>query len=262
MRTIFRFFSGVRLLCVLLPLTPLPAAAAGAGDYDQARWDPIHFQPRIANATNEQCLECHQEILQRRVRAQSPAGVAADQTLAWYQTLDSYQGVQETFHRRHLVTPMAEQLMGLKCNTCHQGNDPREETAGSSATTPRDLVQRKHVDPDVCLMCHGGFNYQVMGLPGPWDEHGQLFGNNCMSCHGAIRTVRHQVNYLKPEAIEAAGQESSDVCYGCHGGRSWYRISYPYPRHHWPGASPVKPPWAANRPEASEARFRIDQPQP
>ena len=96
-------------------------------DYERARWDAIHFKPAIDRASNEQCLNCHQEILERRVLKQSPAGVKASDTLAWYQTLDSYEGEQDTFHRRHLVSPLSTRLMNLKCNTCHQGHDPREE---------------------------------------------------------------------------------------------------------------------------------------
>ena len=38
----------------------------------------------------------------------------------------SEAGEQETFHRRHLVTDYAREVMDLRCNTCHQGNDPRE----------------------------------------------------------------------------------------------------------------------------------------
>ena len=232
--------------------------ATAPPSYQQARWDPIHFQPAIASATDEQCLACHKEVLEPSISPQSPAGVKAAETLAWYQTLSTYAGDQETFHRRHLVTPLAQELMAMKCNTCHQGNDPREETANSSATGSPDLIQRKHVNPDICLMCHGQFPWQNMaGLPGPWSEFGNIFQDNCnTACHGAVfRTVRHQVNYLKPEAIEKAGSENGDVCYGCHGGRSWYRISFPYPRHAWPNMPPGTPDWAKDRPSTSEARF-------
>ena len=58
-------------------------------------------------------------------------------------------------------------------------------------------------------------------------------------------------------AVEAAGQKNGDVCYGCHGGRAWYRIAYPYPRHAWEGMAPEIPDWAKARPTESEARFRI-----
>ncbi len=227
--------------------------ASQSMDYERARWHPIHFKPMIDQATDEQCLACHKEILDHRVRKASPAGVTAKESLAWYETLNTYAGDQETFHRRHLVTPYAKRIMDMKCNTCHQGNDPREETANSSATGRSDLTQRKHVDPNICLMCHGQFPYKNMGIPGPWPENEKAF-TTCLTCHAAIRTHRHQVNFLKADAIEAAGKEDPDVCYGCHGGRAWYRISYPYPRHDWPNATPA-PDWAKDRPTESPARF-------
>jgi hypothetical protein len=68
------------------------------------------------------------------------------------------------------------------------------------------------------------------------------------------------VNYLRADAIEAAGKQSSDVCYGCHGGRSWYRSSYPYPRHEWPGMDKEVPDWARDRPTSSEPRFLLGIP--
>jgi len=224
-------------------------------EYANAAWDPIHFKPAIDTASNGDCLNCHQEILDRRVLETSPAGVKADDSLAWYQTLDTYEGDQETFHRRHLVTPYATTLMDLRCNTCHQGNDPRDETANSSADGNSTLTQRKMVNPEICLMCHGQFNNTVMGIPGPWLDNSQLFADSCLTCHVAIRTTRHQVNYLKPDAIEQAGQKSADACYGCHGGRAWYRINYPYPRHPWPGGVNAVPEWAKDRPVESDARF-------
>lgn len=232
---------------------PAPAAEQG---YLNAKWDPIHFSPAIDTATDEQCLACHREILDRPVRDASPAGVKTSETLAWYQTLDTYQGDQDTFHRRHLVGDYAKQVMDLSCNTCHRGNDPREETANSSADGDPSLTQRKMVDPNTCLLCHGQFGNDKMGLPGQWPEVRDGFANNCLLCHAAIRTTRHQVNYLKPAAIEEAGKQSGDACYGCHGGRAWYRISYPYPRHAWTGMAAEVPEWAKDRPTESQARFR------
>lgn len=223
--------------------------------YWRAKWDPIHFPPAINSATDKQCLTCHAEILERRVLDASPAGVTPNEALAWYQTLDTYKGEQDTFHRRHLVGDYANQVMDLKCNTCHQGNDPREETAMSSADGDPNLTQRKMVNPNTCLMCHGQFPYKHMALPGPWTVSRDGFGNNCLLCHAAIRTNRHQVNFLKPEAIEELGKADGDVCYGCHGGRAWYRISYPYPRHAWPGMPSDVPEWAKGRPTESQARF-------
>jgi len=244
----------------------VPAAAdygkAAGQDHLRATYDPIHFKPAIDTATDAQCLACHREVLDDKVRERSPAGISAAASKAWYQQLSTYAGDQDTFHRRHLVTPMAKELMNLRCTTCHQGNDPREEAPGSSATAmPQStdaFTLRKQVNPETtCLKCHGQMNIHVMGLPSPWHESKDMFGNSCLTCHAAIRTTRHQVNYLKAEAIEAAGAKNADSCYGCHGGRSWYRIAYPYPRHAWDGMAPDMPDWAKDRPTESEARFRM-----
>ena len=187
----------------------------GQMDYARARWAPIHFKPAIDQASNEDCLQCHKEILDRKVRTESQAGVKATDVLAWYQTLTTYEGEQDTFHRRHLLGPLAKKVMDLKCNTCHQNYDPRENSVNTSADGPHSNVQRKQVDPNVCLMCHGQFPWEHMtGLTGPWTESGKLFGNNCMACHAAFRTNRHQVNFLKPENIETEGTANGDVCYG------------------------------------------------
>lgn len=226
-------------------------------NYERARWHPIHFKPAIDSATNEQCLKCHQDILERKVKKQSPAGVKTKNTLAWYQTLEVYEGEQETFHRRHLVTPIAKKLMNLQCNFCHQGNDPREESANSS--TRGNFTLRKMVNTETtCLRCHGKNNYKIMGLITPWSKNHQQFKplGGCLFCHKNIRTNRHQVTYLNAEAIEKAGKENSDTCYGCHGGRQWYRISYPYPRNPWPGQASTVPEWAKDRPTESETRYQ------
>lgn len=236
-------------------LSSLTACSESPVDYTTARWDPIHLSPQIETATDEQCLSCHQEILTRKPLSESPAGVKTEQTIAWYQTLSTYEGEQETFHRRHLVTPLARELMSLRCNTCHQGSDPREEAPSTVSAKIGAFTLRKSVNPETCHMCHGQFNYQSMGLPGPWAEVREAFSNNCMTCHNIFRTNRHNVNFLKLEAIEAAGAESGDICYGCHGGRSWYRTSYPYPRHSWPNMPTQVPAWAADRPVESQKRF-------
>lgn len=234
---------------------PSGDAARPLQTYHQAQWDPIHFSPAIETASDETCLECHKEVLERRVLEQTPSGKKTSTLRAWYQSLTTYEGEQETFHRRHLVTPLATELMSMRCNTCHQGNDPREEGEPQS---PGQFTLRKQVNPEICVMCHGKFGYENMGLPGPWREIGATFQNNCMICHAGIRTKRHQVNYLRAEAIEAAATErGSDVCFGCHGGRAWYDTSFPYPRHAWPGMAKDVPAWAAGRPTESEARFRL-----
>ncbi|MEZ5453465.1 MAG: hypothetical protein R3E93_11735 [Thiothrix sp.] len=234
-----------------------PATATVTSDYGRARWDPIHFKPAIDKATDADCLKCHQEVLDTKVREASPAGLKTADTLAWYQTLDTYEGEQMTFHQRHLTAPFIKKIANMSCTTCHQGNDPREETNFGAADSPTNLTMRKMVDPNVCLMCHGQFPYVNMGLSGPWHESGVAFQNNCLLCHAGIRTVRHKVNFLNAEAIEKEGAANSDTCYGCHGGRAWYRISFPYPRHPWPGATPA-PDWAKDRPTESDLRFLID----
>ncbi len=248
----------------------MPAIAAEVKkDYEKARWDPIHFQPAIAGATNEQCLACHKEILDHRVRKTSPAGLKAAKTLAWYQTLSTYLGEQQNFHARHLTTPYAKAVMDLKCNFCHQGNDPREEAPNSHAENQGDKTHtlRKSVNPETsCLMCHGDFPYKFMeGIEDDWhkirgDFEDEETKNGCLICHAeSFRTVRHQVNYLKDKNIEELAKESSDVCLGCHGGRQWYRISYPYPRHKWPGMEDFveeTPEWAKSRPTQSDPRYR------
>lgn len=246
------------------PQTPEAAAAIAAlakiTDYEKARWHPLHFKPDIDTATNAQCLACHKEILDSKPRETSPAGVRAADSIAWYQTLDTYDGAQMSFHARHLSSPYATKVMNLKCNFCHQGNDLREEAPHSSATAPASgFALRKMVDPTkTCLMCHGSFPGAVMGFDQQkWPELREGMEtpeapNGCLSCHAEqFRTVRHQVNYLKADAIEAAAKTQADVCYGCHGGRSWYRNNYPYPRHPWPGMDPAVPGWAKDRPATS-----------
>ncbi len=64
-------------------------------------------------------------------------------------------------------------------------------------------------------------------------------------------------------AIEARAKKgSSDLCYGCHGGRAWYRISYPYPRHPWKDMPEEMPDWAKTRPTASDPRYALDKKTP
>ena len=229
-------------------------------DYQRARYSALHFKPAISKATDADCLACHAEVLKPSVRETSPAGVRAADAKAWYQRTGTYSGTQDTFHRRHLTSDFAKSVMALSCTTCHEGHDPRDEHPLSSVTSQRDggFRLRKSVVPETtCLKCHGQMNTAVMGLPGPWRETREMFQNDCLTCHAAIRTTRHQVSYLKPDAIEAAGKGNGDVCYGCHGGRAWYRITYPYPRHAWPGMAEETPDWAKGRPTQSEARFQI-----
>lgn len=275
---------------VALPVRLSAAAAAvqaraETADYQRAVWDQLHSFPASASTSNEECLVCHREILSSRPREASPAGVRAVDALAWYQTLDTYAGDQQSFHWRHLQSPLARDVMNLACNFCHQANDPRErsphvarvrsnpepanatqatEPASAAASFSPAFTLRKTVNPtETCLRCHGAFPGQVMGLPEPWPAMREGLEtpetpNGCLTCHAeTFRTVRHQVNYLRAAGIERAARTSSDVCFGCHGGRQWYRISYPYPRHAWPGMPEEIPDWAQTRPQASDPRFAL-----
>lgn len=244
-------------------------------DYQRARYHPIHFSPRIDTAANAECVVCHQEILANPVRERSPAGVEAESSLAWYQTLDTYAQAQSDFHWRHLESDFSKKVMNLQCNFCHKGNDPREESpemlptrpAFTAPTTP-EFTMRKMVNPsETCLFCHGAMPdpANIMGLGGKWHEvRGDIEApeapNGCLSCHAeTFRTNRHQVTYLKAADIEELARAgTSDTCFGCHGGRAWYRISYPYPRHPWPGMDmETVPDWAANRPTASKPEYQL-----
>lgn len=242
-------------------------------DYQRARYHPLHFKPAIDTASDGECLVCHREVLSTNVREKSPAGLEAAKSLAWYQTLATYDGAQATFHQRHISTPYARATMNLKCTFCHQGNDPREESPvftvaardmkANGGSTP--FTNRKMVNPSkTCLLCHGAMPAptEIMGLAGAWpqaraDLESPETPNGCLVCHAeAVRTNRHNVTYLRAATIEDLAKTSSDVCYGCHGGRAWYRISYPYPRHPWPAMDPsTVPDWAAKRPVESDPRY-------
>jgi hypothetical protein len=248
---------GLALGLVVTATCQTAATNSSSVDYQRARMDPIHFKPAIDSATDKQCLACHAEVLKPSVRSESIAGVKASEAKAWYQDTSTYKGAQDTFHRRHLSTEFATKVMQMRCTTCHEGSSPRDEAPNTSASNQNQaLVLRKMVNPETsCLKCHGKFDHEVMSLPGPWPTVKETFQNNCLLCHSGIRTNRHQVNYLNAAEIEKMGAQSGDTCFGCHGGRSWYRISYPYPRHKWEGMPADTPDWAKNRPTESDVRF-------
>ncbi|MBS0382337.1 MAG: hypothetical protein JSR56_07880 [Proteobacteria bacterium] len=243
-------------------------------DYQRARYYPLHFKPAIDTASNGECLACHAEILGKNVRETSPAGVKAQASLAWYQTLATYDGAQMTFHQRHMVSDYAKAVMNLNCTFCHQSVDPREKNPGFTVTDAdmtsnngkEPFTLRKTVNPsETCLRCHGAMPdpVNIMGLPGPFPEvrkdlESADTPNACLACHqDAVRTNRHNVTYLNAATIEDLAKEGSDVCYGCHGGRAWYRISYPYPRHPWPAMDmTTTPDWAKGRSASSDPRYQ------
>jgi len=245
-------------------------------DYQRARYYPLHFPPAIGKASDEECLVCHQEILTHKPREASQAGVPADATIAWYQTLDTYEGPQSSFHWRHLESPYAKKVMNLKCTFCHKGNDPREESPymvptrpAGTAPTPPEFTNRKMVNPsETCLLCHGAMPdpIDIMGIGAPWpvarlDIEDEETVNGCLSCHGedGIRTNRHNVSYLNALNIELTARQKSDTCFGCHGGRQWYQISYPYPRHPWPDMDEEVPDWAGDRPTQSKPEYQLPE---
>jgi hypothetical protein len=124
-------------------------------DYQRATYDPIHFKPAIDKATNAQCLACHAEVLEPSVRNESIAGVKASQAKAWYQQVSTYQGEQDTFHRRHMSTAYAKQVMNLQCTTCHQGKCPARRGTWYICIQPKSSLdaaqdgQRREDLPDV-----------------------------------------------------------------------------------------------------------------
>lgn len=248
-------------------------------DYERARYHPIHFAPLVSGASNAECLVCHQEILDHKPRAQSPAGVPVEDSIAWYQTLDTYMDDQASFHWRHLESDFSKMVMNLECNFCHKGNDPREESpdmlrirdAFTAPETP-EFTLRKMVNPsETCLLCHGAMPdpEEIMGLSGPWHEvradmEWPEAPNGCLSCHAeSFRTARHNVSYLKAHSIEEIARVgSSDTCYGCHGGRAWYRISYPYARTPWPEMFEEETPaWAEGRATQALEDYLLPEPQ-
>ena len=197
-------------------------------DYETARFHPLHYPPASLTASNAECLACHAEILSHRPREVSPAGVPNTATIAWYQTLDTYAGSQESFHQRHMGSDFAQLTMNLQCRFCHQANDPREESPdmivgrdNHTAPAVPEFNLRRMVNPSTtCLMCHGAFPGEVMGLDGHWldlreDFEWEAGVNGCLSCHddGGFRTERHRVTYLNAGNIEALARTgSSDSC--------------------------------------------------
>ena len=252
-------FCPLWLVAMMLSVQTVLAAPLS---YTQARWNPLHFQPAIESASDQECLNCHQEILANKPRQHSPAGLSAEAAGAWYQNLSTYTGVQETFHRRHLLTPLAKQLMRLNCNFCHRGHDPREAAPPLEKKGLDSFKLRQTVNTEkICLPCHGQENYALMGLLAPWPQAKMQFNNNCLNCHATIRTWRHQVNYLNADAIELAAAKNADVCYGCHGGRAWYQHAYSYTRHPWPGMPKAIPEWAQGRASSSEFDLGLEAPE-
>lgn len=167
--------------------------------------------------------------------------------------------------------------MKLDCAFCHKGTDPREERpdmvptrVNLTAPAGPEFTLRKMVNPsETCLRCHGAMpDPEIMGFDGPRHEVREDMGwpeapNGYLSCHAeSYQTVRHNVSYLNAETIEEIARAgSSDSCYGCHGGRSWYRIADPYPRTPWPDMDEEVPDWAQGRPTESDPDYVLPTPE-
>ena len=62
----------MRQRVVTAPVAAAPAPVAGK-DILRATYDPIHFRPAIETARDAQCLACHREVLEDKLRDASPA---------------------------------------------------------------------------------------------------------------------------------------------------------------------------------------------
>jgi hypothetical protein len=208
-----------------MPIAPLDEAFDGRdGEWkSNARRTPVHFPPLASRTDDSVCLACHWDQIFESPRVAAPAGLLREDAGAWYQELSTYAGRQESFHWRHYSGDYARDVLRLRCNTCHHGHDPLEQAALSESG--ETVALRKRVNPMLCLKCHGRFPDHDPLITLPWEEARRDFDGNCLVCHAADAARRHQARFLARERIERRAAESSDVCYGCHGGRAWYRVS-------------------------------------
>jgi hypothetical protein len=81
--------------------------------------------------------------------------VRAADSLAWYQLTSTYSGEQDSFHRRHLVTPMAKQLMNLNATpvikATTRAKKPRALGDGATPQADAGFTLRKQVNPETDL---------------------------------------------------------------------------------------------------------------
>lgn len=225
-----RYRPGVAGPFFLLLFTCLPnlttAETADPGfDPRKAQWNDVHFPPQVDQVPDQTCASCHRALLTQAVREASPAGLSRDDAAAWYQSLNTYAGPQLTFHERHLTAPYAREVLRMACRDCHRGHDPRER-AVIPDSPERPLALRKRVHPGICLRCHGQFPDHQPLLGNDWRAERADFDNDCRVCHAADRARRHTSPWLDAARIESLAIGNGDVCYGCHGGRAWYRVAY------------------------------------
>ena len=194
--------------------------------YERQRLAETHANAGEKGVPDTACLGCHQEILAAEggVLAAIDPSIKLDKLRPWYQEVNTYQGPQLRFHERHLKTPLATSIMAMSCVFCHEHTEvratfPGEDSGGSF---------RKQVNAETnCLRCHGQFP-TVHGRP--WTAlQSAIDGQTCLACHTeeGLR-VGHDSPYLQAEAIVAKGREHAELCYGCHGYRSWYQKTFDY----------------------------------
>jgi hypothetical protein len=194
--------------------------------YERERLIETHHDAGVKGVPDSVCLGCHQEVFEAEGAVVPPIDPRIDLTKLqpWYQEISTYQGPQLRFHERHLKTPFASSMMTMSCVLCHENTEvrvtfPGEDSGGSF---------RKQVSGETnCLRCHGQFP-AVHGAE--WATLQQAVGGQtCLACHTeeGLR-VGHETTYLQAEAIVAKGRDNVEVCYGCHGYRSWYQKAFDY----------------------------------
>ena len=89
-----RMIRGI-LVCLLVLLSACGDGKGGKGQLTEAKdnaaetegrllratYSPLHFKPAIDAATDEQCLACHKEVLEDKLRVASP--LARGRQTAW-----------------------------------------------------------------------------------------------------------------------------------------------------------------------------------
>jgi hypothetical protein len=194
-------------------------------EYERHRrlWERSHFPPG-EDSLDGRCLGCHADVLEQAPRRAMPAGALPEGLLPPYQRLATYDGGQASFHWRHRRSSYAQSVMRMRCQSCHRGRDPRlPEVHRHEREFP--VALRKRVHPNLCVNCHGRFPDHRAAFDGDWPAVRQRFDGNCLVCHEGDSARRHHNPLLDREAVEAQARDSGDVCYGCHGGRAWYRVS-------------------------------------
>ncbi|MDH3602262.1 MAG: hypothetical protein OEU26_21830 [Candidatus Tectomicrobia bacterium] len=194
--------------------------------YERERLVEIHVNAAEKSVPDTVCLGCHQEIFEAEgavIPAIDPS-IDLNKLRPWYQEINTYQGSQLRFHERHLKTPLTTSIMAMSCVFCHENTEvrvtfPGEDSGGSF---------RKQVNGETnCLRCHGQF--PAVHGKGWAALQEAVGGQTCLACHTeeGLR-IGHEVHYLQAEAIVAKGRDNAELCYGCHGYRSWYQKALNY----------------------------------